>query len=104
MNAGTSMRPWGTLAATVVLVCAGLGGCKSRSEPVVPDPEPVVVAVPAAVAAPTTLEEVEDGLTPAEQQALASSLAAEAAVEITAENVAATVAALEAELDEVGQD
>ncbi len=105
MNSGTWMRRLVALVATVVLACAGLAGCKSRSEPAVPDPEPVVVTAPAAAAVPSTLEEVEDGLTPAEQQALASALAAEAAAEITADNVAAVVAALEAELDqETGQD
>lgn len=105
MKAGTWMRRLVALVATVVLAGSGLAGCKSRSEPVVPDPEPVVVTTPAAAVVPSALEEVEDGLTPAEQQALASTLAAEAAAEITAENVAAAVAALEAELDqETGQD
>ena len=51
------------------------------------------------------LEEVEEGLDPAEQQALVSQLADEAKAEITTENLATAVAALEAELgEEPGED
>lgn len=93
------------LVAASSMAFAGLAGCKSASEPAEPDPEPVVAPTPAAPAVPVpALEEVEEGLTPVEQQALAAELATEAAAEINAENIAEAVAALEAELADAPAD
>ena len=103
MKRSTWTRATLVVGGTIVMAFAGLACCKSESEPVQPDPEPVVAVTPAPpVPVPVpVLEEVEEGMSPAEQQALGTQLVEEVAGEINAANVEEAVAALEAELADV---
>jgi len=102
MNARTFAR---VLVLGVAVFALAWAGCKSQSEPVEPDPEPVVVATPQEESTPgPMIEEIEEGMDPAEQKALGTQFAKEAAAEINADNVAAAVAALEAEMNAPDED